>query len=840
MNLPPTIRDLPVSAVLGDLSSTLASAHKLVLQAPPGAGKTTVVPLALLQAPWLKDKRLIMLEPRRLAARAAAHRMAALLGEEAGETVGYRMRLDTKVGPRTRIEIVTEGVFTRLLDDDPGLHRVGAVIFDEFHERSLSADLGLALALDIQGALRPDLRLLVMSATIAAESIAGLLGDAAIIRTEGRQFPVATHYTERRVSGGIAQKVAAATVKALKSDSGSVLVFLPGAGEIRRVHDILKSARLPSNVRMLPLYGKLPKHAQEAAILPAQPGTRKVVLATDIAETSITIEGVRIVIDSGLRRVPRFDPRTGMTRLETARTSRASADQRRGRAGRTEPGICYRLWTEAEHAALPAFDEPEIQNADLAALALDLADWGVQDPSELRWLDPPPAGALLQARELLRQLGALDTDHRITEHGRRIQGFGVHPRLAHMMVRGHDLNNPRLAAQLAALLGERDILHSNTGSGDPDLRLRLEALSNSKRKTVGGMTVNTHACRRVRDMARRLERHLPGPPSGAASAEAAGLLLAFAYPDRIAQKRGAARNHVLMSNGRGAWIPETSLLMNADYIVVADVDDTGKNARIWLAAPLSIDDLMAHFSDHISNVERVEWDSSAQGVVAHREWRLGQLVLRWKPLSNPDPEALTAALLKGIREAGVECLPWRRETRQIQARILFLRNTFGDDWPDVSDAGLKSTLETWLAPFVNGMTRLADLARLDLNACLYAQLDWNQTRRLEELAPTHMDVPSGSRIRLDYCSGEIPVLPVRIQEMFGARKTPRVANGHVPVLLHLLSPAGRPAQITQDLENFWNDTYDRVRKDLKGRYPRHYWPDDPWQATPTRRVKPKK
>ncbi|MCF7855174.1 MAG: ATP-dependent helicase HrpB [Candidatus Pacebacteria bacterium] len=834
------MQHLPVFSVVRDVRSALRQTTNLVLEAPPGAGKTTGVPLALLDEQWLDGKRLVMLEPRRLATRAAAYRLADLRGEAVGQTVGYRMRMDQCISSATRIEVVTEGILTCMLHDDPGLESVGVIIFDEYHERSLNADLGLALSLDLQAMLRPDLRLVVMSATLAAEDVQSLLGEVPVIHVEGQVFPVKTRYAQRPIDAGNMEAAIARTVRqALHEEEGSVLVFLPGGRDIRRVHRLLKEARLPSSVRMIPLHGDLPQKVQQEAIMPAPRGVRKVVLATDIAESSLTIEGIRVVVDSGYRRVPRFDPRTGLTPLDTVRISRASADQRRGRAGRTESGICHRLWTEAEHAARSAYGAPEILNADLAPLVLDLADWAVADPASLRWLDPPPKAASAQARELLVSLGALRRDGRITRHGRAILKFGMHPRLAHMVLKAGPHGWSDIACELAALLGERDILHPVQSPGDPDVALRLEVLHNSEERAVAaGMRVDRSACRRVRQLADRWRKHLGGSPTPH-DYSTVGKALAFAYPDRIAKRRSGSSGRFVLCNGRGASLPVASSLAKADYVVVADVDDSGRDARIWLAAALEAEDLFSLFADRITQTSYVEWDSANASVAARREWRLGSLLLRSAPLENPSSEDVSSAIITGIREHGLECLPWTRGLLNWRARVLFLRNIFGDSWPDVTPEHLERTLEDWLGPFLAGYRKRDDLSRVDLKPRLMALLDWRQQEQLEELAPERIKVASGSWIHLDYIENEIPVLPVRVQEMFGAREAPRIAGGKMPVLLHLLSPAGRPVQVTQDLENFWNTTYARVRRDLRGRYPRHHWPEDPWHATPTRHAKPR-
>lgn len=866
---------LPIDSVMPELKEALRARSGAVLVAPPGAGKTTRVPLALLDEPWLAERRILMLEPRRLAARAAARFMADSLGEATGETVGYRVRLDSKVGPRTRIEVVTEGVLTRLLQADPALEGVGLVIFDEFHERSLHADLGLALCLQAQAVLREDLRMLVMSATLEAEPVAALLGDAPIVVSVGRSYPVETRYLQRRPEGRIEPLAARTVAEALRSQEGDVLVFLPGMSEIRRTQALLAELGIAGGgVRVALLHGSLPQEEQDRAIAPGKPGERKVVLATSVAETSLTVEGVRVVIDSGLMRVPRFSPRTGMTRLETVTVSRAAADQRRGRAGRLGPGVCYRLWSEQDDRLLAPCSAPEILEADLAPLALELAAWGAADPAALRWLDPPPAGAYAQARELLRQLGALDAAGALTPHGRQMAALGLHPRLAHMLLKAVSLGLGGIACELAALLGERDVFRGGSAAGAAppvDVRLRLAALRRGSPAEAPaacgrGGGFDPAAVRRVRAEAEQLKRELgitekperkqeqarkhghghrhadapasvPGPGAEAdANTDVCGLLLAFAYPDRIAQRRGGGR--FVLSNGRGAAFGDGQPLAAAPYVVAAELDDQGADGRILLAAPVNPTELERHFAGRIEWETTLGWDREAQAVRGRKRVRLGALVLKDVPLPDPNPEEMLAALLAGIAEEGLGILPWTRAARQLQERLCFMHR-HEPGWPDRSDEALLASLADWLGPHVCGMKSRSDLQRLNMAAVLEAPLSWEERRLLNEFAPTHIVVPSGSRIPVDYGDPAAPVLAVRLQELFGLQETPRIAGGRVPLTLHLLSPAHRPVQVTQDLSSFWRDAYFEVKKDLKGRYPKHYWPDDPTAAIPTNRARPR-
>jgi ATP-dependent helicase HrpB len=827
--------DLPIESVVPALRDALRAGRGAVLQAPPGAGKTTRVPLALLDEPWLAGSRMVMLEPRRLAARAAAARMASTLGERVGDTVGYRVRMDTRVGPRTRIEVVTEGVLTRMLQSDPALEGVGLVIFDEFHERNLHGDVGLALALQCRALLRDELRLLVMSATLQGEPVAALLGGCPVITSEGRAHPVDTRYLPRAGDGPMEALAARAVHRALEADEGDVLVFLPGAGEIRRTEEMLRG-ELPEGVRLAPLHGTLAQEAQDAAIAPSSPAERKVVLSTSIAETSLTIEGVRVVVDAGWMRVPRFSPRSGMTRLHTARVTRASADQRRGRAGRLGPGVCYRLWTEGEHAALLAHGTPEILEADLAPLALELAVWGVADPVELAWLDPPPAAAFAQARELLTQLGALDPGGAVTPHGRHMARLGLHPRLAHMTLRAKEMGCGGLACELAALMGGRDVLRAGPDGADADLRLRVEAMRGGA--IPPGSVADRDGLRRVAAEARQLAREL-GVRPGTGDVDRTGSLIALAYPDRVAQARPGAGSRYLLRNGSGAALGAGQSLAGAPYLATAELGGRGGESRIFLAAPLEPAEILELFGDQVWREEVIAWDDAAGAVAALRRERLGALALREGGLPEPDPEQVSAALLEGVRRRGLRLLDWSKDALQLRERLVFLHAMAPEAWPDASEPALLETLGEWLAPHVYGLRSAEHLGRVDAGAALRASLDRAAARRLDELAPTHVEVPSGSRIAIDYGDPAAPVLAVRLQEVFGLVETPRVGGGRVPLTLHLLSPARRPVQVTRDLASFWRTGYFAVRKELKGRYPKHYWPDDPLQAEPTHRVRPR-
>jgi ATP-dependent helicase HrpB len=837
---------LPIETHLPALKRILAANRNAVLAAPPGAGKTTLVPLCLYTEAWLAGQKILLLEPRRLAARAAARRMAQILGDAVGRTVGYRMRLERKVSDTTRIEVVTEGVLTRLIQGDPGLTGVGLVIFDEFHERSLHADTGLALCLDSQEGFRPDLRLLVMSATLDTGAVSALLGNAPIVQGEGKLFPVETRYRNGPPPVNSITAVTETILRALREASGNILVFLPGILEIRQVGDRLARSGLDSSVVIAPLHGGLPGKAQDLAIEPTPPEKRKIVLSTSIAETSLTIEGIRVVIDSGLMRVPRFDVGSGMARLMTLPVDRSTAAQRRGRAGRLEPGVCYRLWSEERHRMLAGHGSPEILNTDLTPLALELAAWGVSSPDRLSWLDPPPAAAFAQARILLTRLGALDARGQITGHGKMLSTLGLHPRLGHMIVKGTSLGLGGLACELAALLGEKDILFLPPGQRDADLRLRVSELRSIGERSRGRasgiefshMTVDMAACRRAQLTADHLKtkmncREAPG------STDACGLLLAFAYPDRVASRRSGDTLRYRLSNGRGAYFAETEPLSAAEYLVAASVDGGEQEARIFLAAPVSYEELTEELGEQISERSEIRWDSRTQAVKARREVCFGKAVLKTFPILEPEPALVAKAICDGIREKGIDLLPWTNLLRAWQARVLLLRDLTGANshWPDVSDDALKNLLEEWLLPYLSGITRADQLRRVNLSNALLSFLTWKEQQDLERLAPTHVTVPSGSRIPIDYTAGNVPILAVRLQEMFGATETPTIAAGKLPLLLHLLSPAGRPVQVTRDLKSFWIHAYHEVKKDLMGRYPRHHWPDDPLKAPATNRAK---
>jgi ATP-dependent helicase HrpB len=837
-----TLPRLPISEALPALLEALQQRRSVVVQAPPGAGKSTLVPLAIQQTPGLGTGKILMLEPRRVAARAVAGRMASLLGEPVGKRVGYRTRLDTRVSRDTRIEVVTEGILTRMLQEDSSLAGIGCVIFDEFHERSIHADLGLALCLEVQETLREDLKLVVMSATLDMDPLARLLGEAATITSAGRSFAVETHYVARRTEWSLEQQTAQVLVRAQREHAGDALCFLPGAAEIRRVQQTLEALPLPPNTRVMPLYGDLDGAAQDAALAPAPPGARKIVLATSIAETSLTIEGVTIVVDSGLRRHAEFDPASGMSRLVTCKISRAAADQRRGRAGRLAPGVCYRLWSEGTQTGLAAQTPPEILHADLGPLALELACWGATDAASLRWLDAPPAAPLAQARDLLRGLDALDARGRVTAHGRELARIGAHPRLAHMLLSARDAGAARLACDLAAILSERDVLRAERGARDVDLRLRVAALRDPGTVLPAGISVDARAMAQARRSSRDWQQRLHAKsPDSADPHTATGALLALAYPDRIARRRGTPGRYV-MSNGRGAHFAEPQALAKAEFIVAAELEDADRDARIFLAAPLDPADLEREFADRIETRDAIEWNPRSQAVDAVRERRLGLLVLDSAELRDPPPDAVTAAMLAGLRQMGLSSLPWTPELRQWQARVALLRRLAvpaPEPWPDLSDAALSATLDDWAPAWLGGASRREHLARFDLAGALRQALSYAQREILEREAPTHLAVPSGSRIPLDYSEGDVPSLSVRLQEMFGLVATPSVAAGRAPLLLKLLSPAGRPVQVTRDLVSFWDRGYHEVKKDLKGRYPKHYWPEDPYAAQPTRRARPR-
>jgi ATP-dependent helicase HrpB len=845
MSLP----ELPIGAVLPRVRAAFTGANRVIVQAPPGAGKSTLLPLALLDEPWLGGGKILMLEPRRLAARGVATWMAHLLDEPVGRTVGYRLRLDTKVSAMTRIEVVTEGVLTRMLQDDPTLEGAGLLLFDEFHERSLHADLGLALSLDVQATVRPDLRIGILSATLDTAMLSALLDDAPCVTAQGRSFPVEVRHDPTPAPGELETHVARVVRRALAEHDGDVLVFLPGAAEIRRAAGRLQAQEPGPNVDVHPLYGDLGYDAQQRAITPSPRGRRKVVLATAIAETSLTIEGITVVVDAGLSRRARFDPRTGMTRLTTGRLSRASAEQRRGRAGRLQPGVCYRLWSAATDAALEEFAPPEILEADLAPLALELAAWGSCDPARLRWPTPPPAAPYAQALTLLRGLGALDARDRITAHGRAMNRLGAHPRIAHMLIAARGLGRIDDACAVAALLEERDVLRTEPGARVTDLRVRLEALAGKAAPAPAGARFDRGALERARQLARNWRRALERlgrepPRTGTVDdADAAGILVALAYPDRIAHARGRGDGAYLLANGRGAGLDRSDPIARSEFLGIADLDLGDRDARVYAAAPLSRAALTAHFGALIESVEIIGWDARAQAVLARREERLGAILLAERAIERGDGAALVPAMIDGIRQLGIAALPWTGAARQWQQRVAFVRALgvpgVSEALPDASDAALTATFETWLAPFLTGVTRRADLARIDLDAALAAMLAYDLRRQLDALAPTHLAVPSGSSIRLDYGRGPAPVLAARLQELFGLRESPRVGGGRVPVLVEILSPASRPVQLTQDLAGFWARGYFEVRKELKGRYPRHYWPDDPATAVATRRVRPR-
>jgi ATP-dependent helicase HrpB len=809
---------LPIDAVLPTLVAALADRPAAILVAPPGAGKTTRVPLVLAAQPWAADRKLIMLEPRRLAARAAAARLAATLGEGLGETVGLRVRMGAQVSARTRIEVVTPGVFTRMILDDPGLERVAAVLFDEFHERSLDADLGLALALDVQSGLREELRIVAMSATLEAARLRTLMGDPPLISSQGQAFPVETRYVGRDSRRAIEPQVADAIVAAFASEPGSVLAFLPGVAEIRRVQAILAERRLDPGVTVVGLSAALDLAAQNRAIAPAPAGQRKIVLATAVAETSLTIEGIRIVVDSGLARLPRFEPETGLTRLETVRVSRASADQRRGRAGRIEPGLCVRLWDAPQTAALEPHARPEILAADLSSLVLDLAFWGVTEPARLKFLDPPPAAALSQARRLLQELSAIDAAGHITATGRRLRALPLPPRLAAMLIAAAADQQQALAADIAAILTERGL-----GGDDVDLHHRLDAFRADRSRWAQD----------VRRMAQRWAAAAASNQSGPPVPASPGAVLAMAFADRIAKNRGGASGFVL-ANGRGAHLDQALALAREPYLVVADLSGPAGGSRILLAAPISLAEIEGRFAGHIAQDEVIEFDPVRGGLRARRRRRLGAFVLSEQPIRLVPSESSAQLLAQGLMELGLDRLPFGEALTQWRHRVAFMRRIDGPDWPDLSAATLQAAAPDWLARALAGKSALDELTEGELTAALKGLLAPHLKPRLEAGAPTHVELPSGGRALIDYAPDAGPTVSVILQELYGLDRHPTVAQGRVPLRLALLSPARRPIQVTADLPGFWRGSYQDVKTQMKGRYPRHAWPDNPLGAAPTR------
>ncbi|KAF1075217.1 ATP-dependent helicase HrpB [Halodesulfovibrio sp. MK-HDV] len=823
---------LPIDSSLSEIVSTLTKSPNAVLHAPPGAGKTTRVPLALLKNIHLTEKKIIMLEPRRLAARTAAARLASTLGEQVGKTIGYRVKNDTKISSETKIEVVTEGVLTRIIQNDPELSAYSSIIFDEFHERSLHADLGLALAIEIQEALRDDLRILVMSATLDTQEISTLLNNCPVISSEGRSYPVTIKHVPmpQALATRVGQNIPALLNHVVKTiqysmtnDEGSILVFLPGAGEITRVADMLKSTS-PQNVDIAPLYGNLPQKQQDAAILPAKTGRRKIVLATSIAETSLTIEGIRVVIDSGLSRSSRFSPATGMNRLITEPVSIAAATQRTGRAGRLESGVCYRLWSEVQENSFRAFASPEIKETDLAPLALELAQWGAYGENgvhALAWLDTPPASSYSQALTLLQQLGALNTDFSITDHGKTIAALPLHPRLAHMIVTAKNNGYGYTACTLAAILSER--------AQGSDLRHLVEQAASSPA---------------IEKTSKHLCKLLKIPATERIDSDVTGACLALAYPDRIGKLHAGSRTEYKLTNGRKAQLSEDSPLAATPFIVVAELNDAHATSRIWRCAPIDIIEIETLFQKQIRTQHLVAWVNKTASVATLQTEQLGELILAQQPSSTTSQEQILTAMLEGVRSLGLSSLPWTTDALRLRERLTFmhthpqLRNSATNpyEWPDVSEKSLLSTLETWLSPYLTGMRKASDLRKLDLETILLASLEWAQQVALQKLAPTHFTVPSGSTIRIDYSEPTAPTLPVKLQEMFGAPQTPTIAGGQLPLTIHLLSPAGRPLQVTRDLISFWGNGYTSVRSEMRGRYPKHPWPEHPLTAEPTRKT----
>ncbi|MBU1454868.1 MAG: ATP-dependent helicase HrpB [Proteobacteria bacterium] len=824
--------DLPVLTVLPVLRKSLGKGHVL-LSAPPGSGKTTAVPPALLQESWLANKTILLLEPRRLAARAAARRMSFLQGENVGQVVGYRTRLDSKVSAATRIEVVTEGILTRRLQRDPELQGVGLVIFDEFHERNLQADLGLALCLDLC-ILRPDLRILVMSATLDCRELSTMMDNCQVIEAHGRTFPVEVCYVHPIADFfSIARLTVRAILYALQQDSGDILAFLPGAGEIKTCQKLLTEAGTSCSI--LPLYGNLSAQDQDLAITPSPDGLRRIILSTPIAETSLTIEGITVVVDSGFAKRPRFDPATGLDRLETVRISKASAEQRRGRAGRLGPGICYRLWNKNIEHSLQDFSPPEISLSDLSALVLDLALWGVIDPHELQWLTLPPDGAWQRAKNLLQSLSALDGKGRITDTGRNLARLPLHPRLGHMLLHAKEQGLGGTGCLLAALLSERDICRGKGSFTDIGERVRF-VTSRDNKASAGNFDLGL--CRRITRQAAQWQKILGCPAGEKIRPDECGQLLASAFPDRIGILREKSRDRYLMAGGRGAILPPGDLLAGNRILIFPHLDAGQGEGKVYLAAPLSLDELQTFHPHLLSSKKEMQWDDTDSHIILRQNSYLGKAVVESSPLTDIDYDQLLHLFLQGIQKTGASCLPWSKKARILQARVESLSFWKIGNWPDLSDTGLLRDLQ-WLAPYCLKMRRLNQLDQLDLHSILLSLLSWDRQKELDRLTPEHFTVASGSHVKLEYSPGHPPVLAVRLQELFGQTQTPEICNGRIPVLLHLLSPARRPVQVTADLASFWCNTYPQVKKELAGRYPKHYWPDDPLIAQATARCKPR-
>ena len=848
-------KSFPIDEILPRIKETVLASSSAVLQAPPGSGKTTRAPLALLEVIPPERGRILMLEPRRIAAVSAARWMAKTLGEEIGKTMGYSIRFESRVSEKTRIEVVTEGILTRRIQMDPGLEGVAMVIFDEFHERSLQADLALALCLDIRRALRKDLKILVMSATLDCGPVASLLDGAPVVSSAGEAFPVEERYLPDEQDKPLQARITATIITALRETSGDILVFLPGGGEIRACSESLRATLggKTADVSVHPLYGDLPFEEQERAILPS--AKRKIVLATNIAETSLTIEGVKVVIDSGLTRRLQHDPATGMNRLVTVAVSKAAAEQRKGRAGRLGPGVCYRLYSRHAFQGMIPFTPPEMLSADLSPLILELAVWGVKDPSELSWLSPPPKAAWESGRRLLMDLGALDPEGSATPVGRSMARLPLHPRLGRMSQRASELGCPRLGADLAALLSERDILRRDAsgfmahGEGS-DLGGRLDLLRQWRKQKEAPGGTDPWALRAVDRASQQLLSLMAGPMAGPVAGDSRACrekqgtilprLLLRAFPDRIAKRREEGTGRFILCQGRGVRLPSTSLLTKSPFIIAAHVDAGEKvEGMVHLAEPVAEDLLREELSESIESIRRVEWDKREGRIIATLEEKLGALQLSTRPFA-PKEEEVAPLLCEAVRSGSARII-FSEEARQLQGRVSLMKRTFpAENWPDLSETRLLSVPEEWLMTWLKGIRTREQLAALDLLPPLRARLSWEQRRLLNENAPASIPVPSGHQVTLDYGSGDIPILAVKLQEMFGLADTPKIAGGRVKVLLHLLSPARKPVQVTQDLKGFWDSGYQQVKKELKGRYPKHPWPDDPWKAVPTRQAKPRK